>query len=116
MSLNIGPVRIAVSGLGVRTALALHNTFEPSDELFDFSVSVPTPTALAVSISADAVSGGGFIQRIADPSGAVTWRGGLALRLGQRYEVTAFGIIQTGGGKPWSLLLLFTLRFSPAVR
>ena len=45
----------------------------------------------------------------------MTWRGGLALRLGERYEVTAFGIIETGGGQPWSLLVLLMLRFSPPI-
>jgi hypothetical protein len=115
VSVNIGPVRIAVAGLGIGIGLRLQNTFEKSDDLFGYSISVPTPTALALSITADSVSGGGFIQRFKDPSGAVTWRGALALRLGQRFEVTAFGIVQTGGGKPYSLLILFTLRFSPPV-
>jgi hypothetical protein len=68
-----------------------------------------------VSITTDAVSGGGFIQRFKDPSGVVTWRGALALRLCQRYEVSAFGIIQTGGDKPWSLLILLMVRFSPPI-
>jgi hypothetical protein len=115
VSLNMGPVRIAIAGLGVGGSLRLRNEFENVDDLFDWSVGVRTPTALAVSINADAVSGGGFIQRIEDPAGVVTWRGALSLRLGQRYALTGFGIVQTGGGRPWSLLVLLMLRFSPPV-
>ena len=83
VSVNIGPVRIAVSGLGVKGTLHLASEFESVDELFDFSIGIPMPTGLAVSIDTEAVSGGGFLQRIASPGGAVTWRGGLALRLGR---------------------------------
>jgi hypothetical protein len=111
----MGPVRIAIAGLGVGGSLRLRNEFENVDDLFDWSVGVRTPTALAVSINANAVSGGGFIQRIEDPAGVVTWRGALSLRLGQRYALTGFGIVQTGGGRPWSLLVLLMLRFSPPV-
>ncbi len=38
VSLNIGPVRVAVSGLGVRITLRLFSEFENVDELFDLSV------------------------------------------------------------------------------
>jgi hypothetical protein len=115
VSLNVGPARVAVSGLGVKGTLHLASEFENLDDLFDISISPSMPTGLAVSVDAGSVAGGGFLQRIEQPGGAVTWRGGLALRLGERFEVTAFGIVQTGGGKPWTLLVFLTVRFSPPI-
>jgi hypothetical protein len=115
VSLNVGPVRIAVSGLGLRWTLRLSNEFESVDDLIDNSVSVPMPTGLAVSVDTDAVSGGGFLQRIESGTGEVTWRGGLALRLGRRYDVTAWGVVQTGGGRPYTLLVFLAVRFSPPI-
>ena len=73
------------------------------------------PTGLAVSVDTDAISGGGFLQRIASPGGAVTWRGGLALRLGERYDISAWGVVETGGGRPYTLLAFLVVRFSPPI-
>jgi len=114
VSLNIGPVRIAVSGLGVRGSLHLSSEFENVDDLIDVTGDVPMPTGLAVSIDATAISGGGFLQRIESPTGVVTWRGGLALKLGERYDISAFGVIETGG-RTWTLLVMLVVRFSPAI-
>jgi hypothetical protein len=116
VSLNVGPVRIAVSGLGVRGTLRLSTEFESVDDLIDWSVGLPIPTGLAVSVDTDAVSGGGFIQRIESSTGVVTWRGGLALRIGRRYDVTAWGVVQTGGGRPYTLLVFLAVRFSPPIQ
>ena len=115
ISVNIGPVRLAVSGLGVRGTLQLSSELESVDDLIDFTIALPMPTGLALSIDADMVSGGGFLQRLQLPGGAVTWRGGVALRLGQRYDVSAFGVIETGGNRPWTLLAFLVVRFSPPV-
>ena len=115
VSVNIGPVRIAVSGLGVKGTLHLSSEFENVDDLIDFSIGIPMPTGLAVSIDTDAISGGGFLQRIASPGGAVTWRGGLALRLGERYDISAWGVVETGGGRPYTLLAFLVVRFSPPI-
>lgn len=115
VSLNIGPVRIAVSGLGVSGKLHLSSEFENVDDLFDFSIGLPMPTGLAVSIDTSLVSGGGFLQRIASSNGAVTWRGGVALRLGERYDLSAWGVVETGGGRHWTLLAFVVVRFSPAI-
>ncbi|HEY9463910.1 MAG TPA: DUF6603 domain-containing protein [Vicinamibacterales bacterium] len=115
VSVNIGPVRIAVSGLGITGKLLLSTEFESVDELIDFSIGVPTPTGLAVSIDTDAISGGGFLQRIPSPGGGVTWRGGLALRLGERYDLAAWGVVETGGGRPYTLLVFLVVRFAPPI-
>jgi hypothetical protein len=108
-------VRLAVSGLGLTGSLHLASEFDNIDELADLSVHVPMPTGLALSIDADAISGGGFLQRIESPTGTVTWRGGVALRLGERYDVSAWGVIETGGGRPWTLLAFLVIRFSPPI-
>ena len=115
VSLNIGPVRIAVSGLGVRGSLHVSSQFENIDDLFDVSGDIPFPTGLAVSVDATAISGGGFLQRIESPDGRVTYRGGLALKLGERYDMSAFGVIETGGGRRWTLLVFLVVRFSPPI-
>ncbi len=115
VSVNIGPVRLAVSGLGVRGSLLLATEFDSADEFIDFTIGIPTPTGLAVSIDTEAISGGGFLQRIAPPGGAVTWRGGLALRLGERYDISAWGVVETGGGRPYTLIAFLVVRFSPPI-
>ena len=113
VSVNVGPVRIAVSGLGATFSLGLSTRFESANELIDVSASLPMPTGLAVSIDSAAVAGGGFLQRIEAPDGEVTWRGGMALRLGERYDVAAWGVVETGGGRPYTLLAFLSVRFDP---
>ena len=115
VSVNIGPVRLAVSGLGVRGSLLLATEFDNLDEFVDFSIGIPMPTGLAMSVDTDAVSGGGFLQRLPSPGGGVTWRGGLALRLGQRYDISAWAVVETGGGRPYTLIAFLVVRFSPPI-
>ena len=64
VSLNIGPVRIAVSGSGVKGTLQLPTSSRASTTWSTSRSTVPMPTGLAVSVDADAISGGGFLQRI----------------------------------------------------
>jgi hypothetical protein len=116
ITLRLGPVALAVSGLGVTGRFALLNTFDDDDRLTDFSVGLRMPTGLVASIDTAAVTGGGFIERVEGPGGAVTWRGALDLRVGERVELTGFGIVETGGGRHWSLLALLIARFSPAIK
>ena len=117
VSLNVGPMRFSVSGLGAKVNLHI-----PSDPLEDFDlrkdvdVDPATPTGLAVSVSGKVVEGGGFLQRIETPTGAVSWRGGLTLRLTKRVDVGAWAIIETGGGRHWSLLVFLVARFSPPLK
>lgn len=116
LSLNLGPLRIAVSGLGVKVGLHI-----PSDPLgnvkaFDLTADPATPTGLAVSVTGKVVSGGGFLQRIEAPGGAVTWRGALALRLTKRIDVAAWGVIESGGGRHWSLIVFLAARFDPPLK
>jgi hypothetical protein len=115
LSVNVGPVRLAFSGLGIKATLHLSSEFENVDQLFDLDLGVQPPSGIAVSVETEALAGGGFLQRIQAPDGSVTRRGALALRLGERFDVTAFGVIQTGGGRPWTLLALLTVRFSPPI-
>ncbi len=111
----LGPVALAVSGLGLIGRFRLLNTFDENDRITDFSMSLKMPTGFALSIDTAVVSGGGFIERIESPDRLVTWRGALSLRLGERVELTGFGIVQTGPGRPWSLLVLLYARLSPPV-
>jgi len=116
VSLNVGPLRMAVAGLGAK--VALHIPSDPIDNAgaFDLSVDPATPTGLAVSVSGKVIEGGGFLQRVAASSGAVSWRGGLALRLTKRIDIAAWGIIETGGGRHWSLLVFLAMRFTPPLK
>jgi hypothetical protein len=117
VSLNVGPMRFSVSGLGAKVNLHI-----PSDPLEDFDlrkdvdVDPATPTGLAVSVSGKVVEGGGFLQRIETPTGAVSWRGGLTLRLTKRVDVGSWAIIEAGDGRHWSLLVFLVARFSPPLK
>ena len=71
------------------------------------------PDGVAVAVNAPSISGGGFLQRIEAPDGRVTWRGGLALRFADSFELAAFGIIELGGNRPYTLLIFVTVRFTP---
>jgi hypothetical protein len=115
LSVNLGPVRLAFSGLGLKLTLHLASEFESVDELLDFGVGLQMPTGIAVSLETDVVAGGGFLQTLRAADGGVTRRGAIALRLAERFDVAAFGVIQTGGGRPWTLLALLTVRFSPPI-
>lgn len=112
----LGPVAFSVSGLGITGRFRLRSTFDDDDRLTDFSVALKMPTGFVLSIDTAVVSGGGFIERVEAPDGLVTWRGALSLRLAERVELTGFGIVQTGGNRHWSMLLLLYVRFSPAIQ
>jgi len=115
LSVNLGPVRLGFAGLGIKATLHLASEFESFNELFDLGFGLQMPTGIAVSLDTDVVAGGGFLQTLRAADGGVTRRGAIALRLGQRFDVAAFGVIQTGGGRPWTLLALLNVRFSPPI-
>lgn len=115
LGLNLGPVRIAVSGLGVAANLHVSGNPLENHEPFDFSIDPAIPTGLAISVDTGPVSGGGSLERIVSGTGAVTWRGGVALRIADRFEIAGFGLVETGGGRHWSLLLLLYAKFNPPI-
>jgi hypothetical protein len=115
LTINIGPAHIAVAGLGVDAVLHISGDPLHADEPFDVSLHPATPTGLAVSVDADVVSGGGFLQRIESANGEVTWRGGLQLRVVDCFDIAAWGVIESGGGRHWSLLVFLAIRFDPAI-
>src|SRR5204862_3996742 len=76
-------------------------------------IELKMPAGVAVALDAPSISGGGFLRRIEAPDGRVTWRGGLALRFADSFELAAFGVIELGGNRPWTFLLFVTVRFTP---
>ena len=113
LALNLKVVRIAVSGLGIVAKLHIAASPDELGDVFDGDCDATLPNGLGVSIDAPAVSGGGFLQRIVAPDGRETWRGGLALRLARGLDVAAWGIVEVGGGRPYSLLIFAVVRFVP---
>ena len=109
LSLNIKVARLTFTGIGLVWRIPIGDDAEAVDNPIDFKM----PDGVAVAVNAPSISGGGFLQRIEAPDGRVTWRGGLALRFADSFELAAFGVIELGGNRPYTLLLFVTVRFTP---
>ena len=109
LSLSIKAARLTFTGIGLVWRIPIGEDGEAVDDPID----VKMPDGVAVALNAPSISGGGFLQRIEAPDGRVTWRGGLALRFADSFELAAFGVIELGGNRPWTLLLFVTVRFTP---
>ena len=109
LSLSIKAARLTFTGIGLVWRIPIGEDGEAIDDPID----VKMPDGVAVALNAPSISGGGFLQRIEAPDGRVTWRGGLALRFADSFELAAFGVIELGGNRPWTFLLFVTVRFTP---
>jgi len=109
LSLNIKAARLTFTGIGLVWRIPIGEDAEAVDNPLDFQM----PNGVAVVVNAPSISGGGFLQRIEAADGRVTWRGGLALRFADSFELAAFGVIELGGNRPWTFLLFVTVRFTP---
>ena len=109
LSLSIKAARLTFTGVGLVWRIPIGEDGEAVDDPID----VKLPDGVAVALNAPSISGGGFLQRIEAPDGRVTWRGGLALRFADSFELAAFGVIELGGNRPWTFLLFVTVRFTP---
>ena len=96
LSLNIKAARLTFTGIGLVWRIPIGEDGEAVDDPID----VKLPDGVAVAVNAPSISGGGFLQRIEAPDGRVTWRGGLALRFADSFELAAFGVIELGGNRP----------------
>jgi hypothetical protein len=109
LTLSLGPVRLAVLGFGGRIgALA---PADPDEDLLDLVFEPAWPTGLAVSVQHSMISGAGFVERRVSATGT-TWRGGLSLRVGDRVDVAAFGVVTTGPAG-WSVLVFLSGHIPP---
>jgi hypothetical protein len=115
LSLNLAAARISLSGLGIKTNLHLAASGEDLDDLFDLDCDGTLPTGLGVSFTGTTVSGGGFLERLVASDGRETWRGGLALRFADGLDVAAYGIVEIGGQRKWTLIVFVVVRFNPPV-
>jgi hypothetical protein len=109
-TLSVGPMRVAVQGLGLQAAI----TPGPGSlGAADLSLQPSPPSGIGISIDAAVASGGGFL--FIDPDGH-TYVGVLDLKLGA-VAVKALGVLDTRVGAPpgWSLLLLLFAQFSEPV-
>ena len=109
LSLNIKAARLTFTGIGLVWRIPIGEDGEAIDDPIDVKI----PDGVAVALNAPSISGGGFLQRIEAPDGRVTWRGGLALRFADSFELAAFAVIELGGNRPYTLLLFVTVRFTP---
>jgi hypothetical protein len=109
LSLTIKTARLTFTGVGMVWRIPIGDDGEAVNDPIDATL----PNGVAVAINAPSISGGGFLQRIETSDGGVTWRGGLALRFADSFELAAFGVIELGGGRPWTFLLFVTVRFTP---
>lgn len=109
LSLSIKAARLTFTGIGLVWRIPIGEDADAVDNPID----VKLPDGVAVAVNAPSVSGGGFLQRIEAPDGRVTWRGGLALRFADSFELAAFGVIELGGNRPWTFLLFVSVRFTP---
>ena len=109
LSLSIKAARLTFTGIGLVWRIPIGEDGEAVDDPID----VKMPDGVAVALNAPSISGGGFLQRIEAPDGRVTWRGGLALRFADSFELAAFAVIELGGNRPYTLLLFVTVRFTP---
>src|SRR5262249_38085659 len=98
LSLSIKAARLTFTGVGLVWRIPIGEAPEAVDNPLD----VTLPNGVAVAVDAPSVSGGGFLQRIEASDGRVTWRGGLALRFADSFELAAFGVIELGGNRPWT--------------
>ena len=113
LSLNLKVARISLSGLGVKVDLHIPSSGEDLIDLFDMDCDGTLPTGLGVAFTSESVSGGGFLERIVASDGRETWRGGLALRFADGLDVAAFGIVEFGGQRKWTVIVFVIVRFTP---
>jgi hypothetical protein len=109
-TVNLGPLRLSLAGLGVRAAIVQGPGALGSADLV---LGMTPPDAIGISIDAAVVSGGGFLG--IDPDGH-TYVGMLELKIGA-VAIKAIGILDTRapGDPGWSLLLLLFAQFGEPV-
>ncbi|MCU0680745.1 MAG: hypothetical protein MUF34_00515, partial [Polyangiaceae bacterium] len=102
LTFSLGPVRLSIIGIGARLGGVLDAEAEGVD-MVERVIDLQPPTGLALSITHAAFSGGGFLERIKQGTTTI-WRGAVAFRIGDRVDVSAFGVVRTSPGA-WSMLI-----------
>ncbi|GAA3349595.1 hypothetical protein GCM10020358_72330 [Amorphoplanes nipponensis] len=110
LSASIGPVRIAVEGVGLAGRL----TF-PDDGgnlgIAELAADFQPPAGLGLAVTAPAVTGGGSFT--SEPA-LGRYTGALHIKIADTIDIAAFGLLQTGSaGRHWSLLVILAGHLSP---
>src|SRR5262249_46193029 len=106
LGLRIGPVGVAVDGMGVRSTLAFGDGGNVG--VADLDVGFRAPTALALSIAAGPLTGSGSL--VVDPEHG-QYAGDVRLEF-EGISVRAVGVLTTGP-TGYSLLVLVSAEFAP---
>ena len=111
VSVKIGPVRLLVDQVGVRTAITPGSGSLGSADL---TIKPKPPSGIGVEVDASMVVGGGFLKF--DPQKG-EYRGVLELQIAEKISVKGIGLLTTklpGGGKGFSLVvIIFVENFTP---
>ena len=115
VSLQLGPVAVAVEGVGVEAVM----TFQEGGGnigFAEFHLRFKPPTGAGLAIDAGVVVGGGYL--FFDPE-KEQYAGAVHLELAETLNLTAFGLLTTrmpDGSPGFSLLVLIAATFSPPVQ
>lgn len=118
-SLTLGPLVLTVEGIGANVAFG--TTKGPAPEnvarlmgsfLYVGDAGFVPPKGIGIAVDSDVVKGGGYL--FYDPDGG-QYAGALQLSIGNRLTLTAIGLLTSGGETGFSLLVLASLEFKPAL-
>ncbi|HEV7808679.1 MAG TPA: DUF6603 domain-containing protein [Solirubrobacteraceae bacterium] len=106
----LGPMALTVGGIGLRLALTQR---AGNAGPLQVDTGFQAPTEIGIVIDSGSVSGGGFLRL--DPKNA-QYAGALQLALGQRWTLSAIGLLTTrlpDGSDGFSLLVVGSIEFDP---
>jgi len=119
-SLSLGPLTLTVDGIGA--TLVLGTTRGPAPEnaarllgsfLYVGDVGFIPPKGIGIAVEGDTVKGGGYLFYDRDND---QYAGALQLSLNEQWTLTAIGLLTTREETGFSLLVIASLEFVPALQ
>jgi hypothetical protein len=114
VGVSIGPFKAMIENMGVKAIFNLPESGGGNLGPLDLDFGFKPPSGIAMSIDAGGFKGGGFLS-IDDPR----YVGALQLTFASGFNISAICIITTklpGGEEGYSLLVVITVEFSPAIQ
>ena len=118
-SLSLGPLTLTVDGIGANVAFGSTKGPAPEDSarlmgsfLYVGDAGFVAPKGIGIAVDGNVVKGGGYL--FYDPENG-QYAGALQLSLGKRLTLTALGLLTSGGETGFSLLVIASLEFAPAI-